>query len=536
MRTLLWFILAVMLFALAAPAQDDEDDGGVAIDATLQWRISCAMWDRREYDSAAAAMLAYAQANPDDDNALEAYWRAYEAYRAYRPNPTKKKAVFEKAMEACERWVKQFADTDKAKAARSRWYKANLLDREGNRQMAIAALNEQVTKFLGTDLDDDAFWALGEWLREAKRYSEAIDAYAGYCKTVGVSDWVTVSLYRQAMCFEALGNREGAVDAYRAVLNGGYNFKWHHTAHGGIDAARRLRALGEEELARAFALKIVDNAHPSWEALKAQALAFLGEKATIPKFVRIYSYLNETYSSYAVSINPTTRLQVSRDLPVLVRLERTSKDDPFNGTVALAPKVTLDKQPGNAKLSEEGGKKTFSADIASPDDKGAIIGDWNYALSQETQLEGAPDNVTITRSCQKIEHGLMHCTIRIQSSARWYIYITLPNNKTNVNNFNTQPHEVRDGGKTFLWYNWIDLSKGIELTFPVEVGGNVDAFYPQVRLERNINGYQRDAGGNNTIAIGETPYLSLKLTSEKAFPYTFHFHGHRVVLLHETMK
>ena len=538
MRKLFWLILVILLIAPAVPvpAQDDEDDDGGAIDATLQWRVSCAMWDRREYDSAAAMMLAFAAANPDDNNTLEAYWRAYEAYRAYRPNPDRKKAVFEKAMNACERWVKKFADNDKVKAAKSRWYKANLLDREGNRQMAIAALNEQVTKFLGTDLDDDAFWALGEWLRADKRYREAIDAYAGYCKVVGVTDWAAVCLYRQAMCFEALGDKEGAVEAYRAVYNGGYNFGWHHTAHGAMDAALRLRALGEDELARAMALKIVDNAHPSWQALKAQALAFLGEKANIPKFVRIYTYLNETYSSYAVNISPNTRLQVSRDLPVLVRLERTSKEDPFKGTVALASKVTLDKQPGNAKLSEEGGKKTFSAEIASPDDKGAITGDWNYAFSQETQLDEAPDNVTITRSSQKIENGLMHCTIRIQSSARWYIFITLPNNKTNVNNFNTQPHEVRDGGKTFLWYNWIDLSKGIELTFPVEVGGNVDAFYPQVRLERNINGYQRDTSGNNTTAGSETPYLSVKLASDKSFPYAFHFHGTRVILLNETVK
>ncbi|MHB0937002.1 MAG: tetratricopeptide repeat protein [Armatimonadota bacterium] len=537
MRTILWLMLAGLLLVLAIPvvAQDDEEDDGFTLDPSLQWRMAQTTWDRREYDDAAALMLAFAEGNPDDANTLEAYWRTYEIYRAYRPNPNRKKIVFEKAIGVCERWVKKFSD-NKVKAAQSRWYKALLLDREGNRQMAIASLNELVAKYPGTDLDDDAFWHLGEWLREAQRYREAIDAYAGYGKTVGVTDWAAVCLYRQAMCFEALADREGAIEAYRAVLNGGYNFGWHHTCHGGMDAARRLRALGEDELARAFALKIVDNAHPNWQDLKAQALSFLGEKANIPKFIRIYSYLNETYSSYAVNISGNTKLQVSRDVPVLVRLERTSKEDPFKGTAVFTPKVTLDKQPGNAKLSEEGGKKHFSTEIASPDDKGTITGDWNYAFSQETQLEEAPDNVTITRSSQKIENGLMNCTIRIQSTARYYIYITLPNNKTNVNNLNRQPHEVRDGGKTFLWYDWIDLSKGIDINFPAEVGGNADAFYPQVRLERNINGYVRDASGNNNTAGSETPYLGIKLTSDKSFPYAFHYHGHRVVLLNETVK
>jgi len=538
MRIVSWLWLAGMLLALLTPAlaDDDEDDGGPAIDPILQWRVACAAWDLREYDNAAAVMLSFAEANPDDANALEAYWRTYEIYRAYRPNPNRKKIVWEKALNACERWVKKYADNNKVKAAQSRWYKALLLDREGNRQMGIAALNELVTKFPGTDLDDDAYWSLGEWLREAKRYREAIDAYNGYIKTVGATDWAAVCWYREGTCFEALGDKEGAVEAYRSVLNGPYNFGWHYTAHGGMDAARSLRALGEDELARAFALKIVDNCNPGWPDLKAQALTFLGEKGIIPKYVRIYTYQNETFNSYAVSINPNSKLQVNRDLPVLVRLERVSKDDPFKGTVAFIPKVTLDKKPDNAKLSEEGGKKIFTAAIAAPDDKGSITGDWNYAFSQESQMEQPPDNLSITRECKKLENGLVMCTIRIQTSARWYIFITLPNNKTNVNNINRQPHEVRDGGKTFLWYDWIDLSKGIELTFPVEVGGNVDAFFPRVRLERNIWGYQSETSGNNTTAANETKYLSVKLMGEKSFPYTFHFAGSRVVLMNETVK
>jgi tetratricopeptide (TPR) repeat protein len=538
MRILSWLLLAGLLFALPAFAQadDDEDAGGPAIDPILQWRVACAAWDQRAYDNAAAVMLSFAEANPDDDNALEAYWRTFEVYRAYRPNPDRRKLVFEKAMNACERWVKKYAGNDKVKAAKSRWYKAQILNHQGNRQMAIVALNELVDKFLGTDLDDDAFWALGEWLREAKRYNEAIGAYAGYIKTVGATDWAAVSWYRQATCFEALGNTEGAIEAYRSVLNGPYKFGWHYTAHGGMDAARRLRALGEDELARAFALKIVDDAHPNWTDLRAQALSFLGEKAIIPKYVRIYSYLNETFSSYAVNIGPTAKLQVDRNLPMLLRLERVSKEDPFSGTLSIVPKVTLDKQPDNAKLSEEGGRKTFTDAVVAPDDKGKITGDWNYAFSQESRMEEAPDGVVITRKWEKTENNIGICTIRIQSSARWYIYITLPNNKTNVNNINRQPHEVRDGGKTFLWYNWIDLANGIELVFPAEVGANVEAFYPQVRLERNINGYQRDTSGNNTTAAGDTSYLSVKLASDKPFPFTLHYHGTRVVLLNETVK
>jgi len=539
MRTLSWLLMAFLLIALPsfAPAADDEDDGGgPAIDPVLQWKIAQNAWDQRAYDNAAAVLLAFADANPDDDNALEAYWRTYEVYRAYRPNPNRKKIVWEKALNACERWVKKYAGNDKVKAAKSRWYKASLLDREGNRQMAIVALNELVDKFLGTDYDDDAYWSLGEWLREAKRYNEAIDAYAGYIKTVGASDWGAVSWYRQAMCFEALGNTEGAIEAYRSVLNGPYQFGWHYTAHGGIDAARRLRALGEDELARRFALKIVDDGNPGWTDLRAQALSFLGEKAVIAKYIRVYSYLNETFSSYAVNITANARLQVDRNLPLLVRIERSSKEDPFAGTLSIVPKVTLDKQPEGIRLSEEGGKKTFTDVVATPDDKGAITGDWNYVFSQESRMEEPPDGVVITRKWEKTENNIGICTIHIQSSARWYIFITLPNNKTNVNNINMQPHEVRDGGKTFLWYYWIDLSKGIDIVFPVEVGANVEAFYPQVRLERNVGGYQPDTSGNGTTAASETPYLSVKLASDKAFPYSLHYTGTRVVLLNEMVK
>jgi len=540
MKQMIALLLLILCVVMALPvwAQDDEENDGTAgaIDATLQWRYACTAWDRRDYDNAATIYLGFARANPDNDNTLEAFWRTYEIYRAYRPNPDRKKATWTEALNACERWVKRYAGNDKVKAAKSRWYKAQLLDREGNREMAIAALNEQVTKFLGTDLDDDAYWALGEWLREAKRYNEAIDAYAGYVKTVGVSDWAAVSWYREGMCFEALGNKEGAVEAYRAVLDGGYNFGWHYTAHGGMDVAIRLRALGEDELARAYALKIVDNCNPGWPDLKAQALSFLGEKGTIPKFIRIYSYLNETFNSYAVNISANSKLQVDRDLPILVRLEQVSKEDPFTGTLTLGPKVTLVKQPDNAKLSEEGGKKLFTSAIAAPDDKGAITNDWNYLLSQESQMEDPPDGVIITRKWEKTENNVGICTIHIQSSARWYIFITLPNTKTNVNNINQQPHEVRDGGKTFLWYNWIDLTKGIDLIFPAEVGGNVEAFYPQVRLQRDVSGYQPTVGGNNTTAANDTPYLSIKLTSDKPFPYAIQYTGTRIVQLNETMK
>ena len=536
-RIIKWLLLLLcVIIMLPVAAQDEDEENGNAIDATLQWRIACTAWDRREYDNAAAIMLGYAQGNPDEAFVLEAYWRTYEIYRAYRPNPDRKKKVLETALNACERWVKKYADNDNVKAAQSRWYKAQLLDREGNRQMAIVALNELINRFPGTDLDDDAYWALGEWLREAKRFREAIDAYAGYIKTVGVTDWAAVCWYRQALCFEAMGDKGGAVDAYRAVLNGKYNWHWHHTAHGAIDAARRLRAMGEDELARAFALKIVDSAHPNWVDLRAQAMTFLGEKGIIPKYVRIYPHLNETFNCYGINLTGNTKLQVNRDLPVLVRLERVSKEDPFKGAVTVIPKVTIEKAPDNMKLSEEGGKKTFTAPIAAPDEKGAITGDWWFRFSQESQMEDPPDGLTITRSWEATENNNGLCTIRIQSTARWHIWISLPNNKTNVNNLSIQPHEVQEGGKTFKWHDWIDLSKGLIIKFPVETGGNVDAFYPKIRLERNMWGYQRESNGTDTGASADTKFMSVKLSGEKVFPYTYHYTGSRVVILNETVK
>ena len=265
-------------------------------------------------------------------------------------------------------------------------------------------------------------------------------------------------------------------------------------------------------------------------------MAFLGEKAIIPKYIRVYNYLNETFSTYQASITGGTKLQVARDLPILVRLERVSKEDAFKGTFTITPKVTLDKKPDNAKASEDNGKKSYSLEIAAPNAAGQIIGDWNFTLSQEQQMESPPDDLTVTRSWEKTENNVGIATIRIQTNSRYYVFVELPNNKTNVNNINLQPNEVRDNGKTFLWYNWYDMSKGWTLKFPVEVGGNAEAFYPRIRLQRDVNGWQREASGNNNATSNETPYLALKLNSEKPFPFTWHFHGTRTVVLNETMK
>ncbi len=531
--------MAVCLLCLVLPAlaDDDEDEnGGGNVDPGVQWRMANSYFERREYDDARAFMIQFVRANPDDNNVLEAYLRCYEIARSYRPNPELRKAIYQEALTACDRWRKKYPDTNKERAARALWYKASLHDREGARPLGISTLTELVTKLPGTQWDASAYWTLGEWLRDGQRFSEAIPNYAAYRKIAGVSEQGGLAAFREGWCYEALGEDDNALAAYRSVLNG-YNFGWGQFAWGALDAARRARKLGDDQLCRTLAYKIIDGSPKEWYDLQSQARALIGEKLQAPpKNIRVNPSLNETYLGDQINLNGQSKLKLTRELPVLVRLEWVSKDDPFSGSLGIVPKIAVAKEPDNMKASEEGGKKTYRATITAPDAKGNVQRDWWYKFTEETQTVSPPDSLTVTRSWEKTENALGICTIRIQSTARWHIWITLPNNKTNVNNLNIQPHEVQNNGRTFKWHDWFDLKEGLVLKFPVEVGGGVDNFYPLIRLEHSISGYRPDQVGTGVAASYETPFFYIKLMSEKPFPCGYQFPGTRVVILNEIVN
>jgi TolA-binding protein len=169
-------LLIVCGLLLLAPAlADDEEEGGggakdATLDANMQWRMACSAWDKHDFSTAAVLMENYANQNPDEPHAIEAWWDAYTVWRSNRPNPERKKLTCTKAMAACDRWVNKYAQTDKNRAAQALWYHAMLYDSEGTRIMAINVLKDLVAKFPGSDSEPNASWYLGEWLRDMKRF------------------------------------------------------------------------------------------------------------------------------------------------------------------------------------------------------------------------------------------------------------------------------------------------------------------------------------------------------------------------------
>jgi len=535
-------LICIVALALAVPmlpawAQDEEDGGEEAtLDPALQWRLAESAWGRREYDDAAALMSAYAELNPDEPNALEALWRVYEVYRAYRPNPERKKITYEKAVAASVRWTKKYAESNKERAAQAMWYNVMLLEHEGARPQSILMVQDLLKRFPGTTYDDDAYWSLGEWFREAKRYQEAIPNYVLYRKVAGNTELAALACFREGNSYEELKNKQAAIDAYKLVLNGEYNWGWGQVHWGTLEVARRLKTMGEEELSRAFALKLIDKTPKEWD-VNIQARTFIGQKIINPKKIWIHPHLYYNYTSDKVNIDGRTKMMLSRDISTLVRLQYVSKEDPFKATLTLTPKLTMDKTPDNMKKSDgAGGRTIYTADIIAPDAAGNVTADSWYKFTEAAHAETSPDNLVITRKWEKAGETWGNCTIRVQSSARWHMWIYLPNDKTNANNLSMQPNEVNDAGKTFRWYDWYDMNQGITIKFPVEVGGNMAEYYPKIRLERHAGGLYADKTALGTDADYDLSELSVKLNSADAFPYTVNFPGYKTVTIDEVSK
>lgn len=525
-RLIIWCLLLASLCLLAIPViadDDDEDGGGIVLNAELQWKMAQAAWDRREYDDAAVMFTNFAEKNPDDKSALDARWRAYCVYRDNRPNADRKVKARDKALNDCDRWERKYATTDKERGATAYWYRAYIFEREQGREPAIAVMKTLLEKFPGTSLEDDADWTLAEWLREAKHYQDAIRYYAAYRKVIDGNETAGLSWFREGNCQEEMGNQAEAIECYKGVLNGNYNWGWGQVHWGALDAARRLKKMGEEALARAFLIKITDKCDPNWDVTK-QALTELGQQPSMR--VMIYPYFNQTFTTGNINIDGRTKLALLKEMPILVRPTYLPKDTPFNATLTITPKVEMAKTPENMKA---GDGKAFTTEIAAK-----TGGDFWYGFTQTTQQVAPPDNLVITRKWEKVGETWGECTIRIQSSARWHMWIYLPNNKSNPNNFNVQPNEVQENGKTFRWYDWYDLKEGMTIKFPVEIGANVAKFYPKIRLEHGTQGwFYRDSHGAGKQATYECNEFTVTLASEQEYPFTFTFPGTSVVMVNE---
>jgi len=534
----LWPILALSLVTLvaaapAARAQDDDDDGGGTLSPEIQWRLADTHWNRREYDDAAALMATYATANPDQPNSIEAWWRTYEIYRAYRPNEERRKLTFSKALEATVRWERKYGTTDKERASQACWYRAHLNNHEAGRAQALIVLQELVKKYPKTAYEQHAYWHLGEWMREAARYQEAIDGYTGYRKVVGNTEQAVMAHFREGWCYEALKNNGKAIETYKTIFESDYNWGWHQMLYGSMDAAARLVKLGEVPLARTIALKIIDKAGGRLDLL-VQARKLIGD-TELPKRVLISSYINSSYSASTINIDGRTKMKVKRDLPVLVRLSYVDKFNPVKASITLTPKVELDKLAENVTASTDPAKKWYKGDVVVPGANDSVQNDWWFRFSEAEKTAEAPDNLVVSRKWERTGNGWGTCVLRIQTSVGWYMSVTLPNERTNPNNINIQPNHVMDGGKTFRWDHH-NMQTGLTIRFPVEVGKDVREFYPKMVFSRDTGGLYPGSTGLGKEVTSDTREFGFKFEADSAIPYTINFPSNTSVTLDEVVK
>jgi len=534
----LWTLLCLSLLSLfiagpAAHAQDDDEDDGGGFTPELQWKLADTAWNRREYDDAAALMMTYVTANPDQDNSIEAWWRTYEIFRAYRPNEERRKSTFTKAVEATVRWERKYATSNKERASQALWYRAHLNNNEVGRPQAILILQDLVKKFPGTAYEDDAYWYLGEWLREANRPQEAIDSYQGYRKVVGNTEQAVMAHFREGWMYEALKDNAKAIATYREIFESNYNWGWHQMLYGSMDAASRLVKLGEPELARAIALKIIDKAAHRLD-LVVQARKLIGD-TQLPKRVLIESRVNSYYTANTVNVDGRSKVKVKRDLPVLVRLSYVDEFNPVKGTITLTPKVEMDKVAENATASTGANKTAYTGEFVVPGADKKVQTDWRYSFAEAEKPSEAPDGLVITRKWENTGKGWGMSTIRVQSNATWYMYIYLPNEKTNPNNINIQPNAVQDGGKTFRWDHH-NMQQGLTLKFPVEVGAETREFYPKIVLSRDTGAAYAQVSGVGKEVTHDSREFATRLEVDSAIPYTINFPSSTTVTVEEVKR
>ncbi len=511
---LLYILLAMLILALTPVfAQDDEEDnggGGGKLDANLQWKLVCNAWDKRQFDDAASQAINFAIANPDHASTPDAWWRAYWVYRDFRPNDTKRKSTYEKGMTALDKYEQKYSDSKKELASMALWYKCEMSCREVSNQAALAYLQDIIKKYPGTPIEREAQYRAANWLREMKRYREAIELYDSAEKLWGISPQGANIVVWRGWCYQELKDNESAIQSYKILLTKDFYIGWGEVHWNLLDIARRMKAIGEEELSRKFAMKIIDKGDSNWDVTK-QASAMLFGAA---KSVNVYPYFNLRYFTDLQNLDGNTKCSIVKEMPVLLRIYGYTKEAPFKGTLTLQPLVDMDQTTGT-KVENDKNEVSYTSDIQMPNKDGNTSDLWYGFHTKEVQ--GAPPGgLVITRKWKKTGDDWGMSTITVKCPFRVHIFITA-NQKFNANNFNDQPNAMEDGDKTARWYDWVDLTNGRELTFPVTVG-NAEEYYPKVRiLFGSGNWYYKPENTKGKDCIANMKEMKVTLSSETDF-------------------
>jgi len=512
-----------------------NDNGGGTLSPDLQWALVSRAWDKREYDDAAVLGLSFAEANPDHPNALDALWRAYIVYHDYRPNADKSKDAAGKLSAAASKWLTKYQGSDKERGGTALFYTAYLYSHEGQTDAAIATFQQLVKKFPGTGHEPEAWWDAGEWLNGEKRWDEAIAMYEGYRKCVGPTDQAAGAVFREAQCYENLKDKANAIETYKIVFDPKYAWNGGWIGPGAIDAARHLIVDGAPDVSRKMAMMVVDKSPTEgwqWPDIQNQAKALLGEAPAKNLFMQ--PYLINHYSTSHVNIEGGTKLTLSRESRFLISVRYASATDPVHAVLTFAPKVDMKTIPTQV-TKVDGDKPTYTMAVDSPDAKGNLFGDQNMDWVESDQEADPPSSLVLTRKWEKEGSDWGTCTIRIQSSDRWHMWIYLPNNKTNANNVNIQPNEVNDNGATFRYYNWYDQTQGMTITFPITVGPQVSEYYPKIHLQFD-SGRGPDLSTASTDAKDNLDEYTVDFKSDKPLPATYNHPVQDLVDMDEISK
>ena len=531
--------------ASVAHAEDSDngddnggDAGGGTLSPDLQWSLVSHAWDKREYDDAAVLGLAFADANPDHPSALDALWRAYTIYHAYRPNPDKAKAAA--AITAVRGEHRGGSPntrvrTKSAPRCRSGTLRSCMTARDsGTRPLRPANRLQRSFPARATSKMDGGTLQSGCSKRLAgKKRSRSMKAIAN----VSVSP--NTVLYRSSVRHSATRTSRTKPTQSRcgARLRNlpKYNWAWGQMGYGAIDAAHRLIVDGAPDVSRQMAMGIVDKSPKegwAWPDLQAQARALLGEAPAKSLFLQPYMYNH--YATSHVNIEGSSKLTLAQEPKVLVSVKYASATDPIHALMTFAPKVDMKTIPTQV-TKVDGDKPTYTMAIDSPDAKGTVFPDQWIGWMENDQEASPPASLVLTRKWEKQGSDWGTCTIRIQSSDRWNFFIYLPNAKTNANNCNIQPNEVNDGGATFRYYNWYDLTQGMTIKFPITVGTQVTEYYPKILAWLDL-GRGPDISSSSTDAKDSLDEYTIDIKSDKAFPTTFNHPVHDEVLMSEISK
>jgi len=520
---LIFVVLAICVIPIFAQFEEDDASYGAVLTPEVIWRIAESSWNNRNYDDAAVIMENLATEFPDFPYAVDCWWRAYETYKYHRPNTDKMQNVLHKGNELCLQWEEKYKNEDINRVARAIWYRANYLDREGNKPAAVMLLQTIHRQYPGSSYDHEGTWHAAEWARQLRDYATAIICYQMHQEVhVNNNDWKALDYIRMGLCYLELQNVESAKESYLAPLFfENLNWGWDQIYWGMLEGARRLKAEGETQAANQILTRIIDKCNPDWDVTK-QAQTELGEDGMS---IDIYPHINRNYITDSISVDARSNVNLTYDYSLLIRPKYLQGNDTFKANVEFEVKHPVTSQPNDMTASGSGYTVTLPGHA----------GDFWYRLSaEEHERVPLPDSIVISRSWEKASEDWGYATIRVQSRARYNIYIYLPNSNTNPNNLNIQPNEVRDNGTCFRWYDWYDLNGGMSIKIPIEIGKNINKYYPKVMLQRNIHGqiYQNIAG-KDKIANADNKDLKITVTYTDSFPFVISFPGDNYITLRE---